>query len=429
LGSWGQLNGLDIKMGPFKNLAILAFIAITTTNALPGIGREALQQKTGRIGIFNVVRFPNDVCTGTGSMNGTCYTAEECSNRDGTEAGSCADGFGVCCVISVSCGGTTSENCTYLSMASTTTTPTDNPCSYTICPLSTSVSRIRLDLEKFVLAAPGAVTLASLSTTETSQGACNTDTFTVTSSGKQAPVICGTNTGQHMIVDSNGKDCISANFVFGGDATTREYNIHVTQYDKMNTMGGPTGCLQYFTGTSGTISTFNWVDRTSVHLQNQDYTVCIRQNAGVCGVCYSETATTWAAITGTFGVAITSIAATSEALAGTSCTTDFVLIPNSIATGLTASTAAATLKSTTVTVSATDGKHCGRLLAAASGTTGISVCSNVTPFTLGVVFDGTEAGADDATAMADTDEGSPAATNNPLGTNGFQLGFTQISCS
>ena len=31
-------------------------------------------------------------------MNGTCYTAEECSNRDGVESGTCADGFGVCCV-------------------------------------------------------------------------------------------------------------------------------------------------------------------------------------------------------------------------------------------------------------------------------------------------------------------------------------------
>ena len=25
-------------------------------------------------------------------------TEEECSNKDGTAAGSCADGFGVCCV-------------------------------------------------------------------------------------------------------------------------------------------------------------------------------------------------------------------------------------------------------------------------------------------------------------------------------------------
>ncbi len=44
-----------------------------------------------------VHRFPNDPCSGTGSRNGTCYTASECSSRGGTDGGSCASGFGVCC--------------------------------------------------------------------------------------------------------------------------------------------------------------------------------------------------------------------------------------------------------------------------------------------------------------------------------------------
>ncbi len=30
--------------------------------------------------------------------NGTCFTEAECSSRGGTNAGSCASGFGVCCV-------------------------------------------------------------------------------------------------------------------------------------------------------------------------------------------------------------------------------------------------------------------------------------------------------------------------------------------
>merc|ERR1711902_117294 len=321
----------------------------------------APNDKQGRIGIFNVVKFPNDVCKGSGSMNGTCYTKEECSNRAGTASGSCAEGFGTCCFLFL------------LEVHQVKTTH--------IC---TSVSRIRLDFTKFVLAAPGAVVLSSLKTLTTSIGACLTDTFTVSGSGKAAPVICGTNTGHHMIVDSNGVDCISANFVFGGETATREYHILVTQYDKSNAMGGPPGCLQYYTGSTGTIATFNWVDRTSVHLQNQDYNICFRQNAGICGICFSETATSWSKTTGTFGVAITSIAGTTNALVGTSCITDYVVIPNSITT-LTASTAAATLKSTTVTVSATDGKHCGRILGAAAGTASKTVCTNTTPFTLGVL--------------------------------------------
>ena len=44
------------------------------------------------------IKFQNDVCNTETAMNGTCYTAEECSDRDGVATGSCADGFGVCCV-------------------------------------------------------------------------------------------------------------------------------------------------------------------------------------------------------------------------------------------------------------------------------------------------------------------------------------------
>ena len=41
--------------------------------------------------------FPNDVCK-AGTKNGTCYTQTECTEKNGEESGSCASGFGVCCV-------------------------------------------------------------------------------------------------------------------------------------------------------------------------------------------------------------------------------------------------------------------------------------------------------------------------------------------
>ena len=47
--------------------------------------------------LFQVVTFPNDACTGS-SKNGTCYTKAECSNRGGTQDGTCANGYGVCCI-------------------------------------------------------------------------------------------------------------------------------------------------------------------------------------------------------------------------------------------------------------------------------------------------------------------------------------------
>ena len=109
---------------------------------------------------------------------------------------------------------------------------------------------------------------------------------------------------------------------------------------------------------------------------------------------------------------------------------------------------------TTVRVSATDGKHCGRVLAAQAGAAGLTVCckcfqachhftqinilkkhlfsiisANVTPFTLGVFFDGSEVATADAIDMAELAEASKAADDNILGTAGFQLGFTTIGCS
>ena len=51
-------------------------------------------------------RFKNDPCDAT-TKNGTCYTASECEQRGGVNAGSCAQGYGVCCTCEKS------EDCSY----------------------------------------------------------------------------------------------------------------------------------------------------------------------------------------------------------------------------------------------------------------------------------------------------------------------------
>ncbi len=48
--------------------------------------------------LFSVVRFTNSACTGDNSYNGTCYTSTECTSYGGTASGTCASGFGVCCI-------------------------------------------------------------------------------------------------------------------------------------------------------------------------------------------------------------------------------------------------------------------------------------------------------------------------------------------
>ena len=62
-----------------------------------------------------------------------------------------------------------------------------------------------------------------------------------------------------VIVDTDGTECVTALFSYGLDAVSRAYTIHVTQYDITNEMGGPRGCLQFYTGLTGTVNTFNWV--------------------------------------------------------------------------------------------------------------------------------------------------------------------------
>jgi len=442
-------------MGALQQLGLLAILATSLVFALP----EDVGRRRKAIGIFNVVQFPNDACIGTGSMNGTCYTSEECSSRDGVSSGSCAEGYGVCCVISISCGSTSAENCTYISQTASTS-PAVSPagsgvCSYTICPISSDINRIRLDLTTFSIAGPivpvtinGDATNTHLQ--NTAIGHCMTDTFDVSG----APTICGLNTGKHMIVDSDGTECITATFTYTGATDSRSYVIKVTQYDKSNSveLAGQAGCLQFYTGDTGTLETFNWQGvgtaaggAASTHLANQDYNICIRQNVGMCTICYAG-ATGAANMVGTFGVsnAADSVAAMGKSGVDADCpgaadSNDWVVIEGgtNVAGVVTTATANAALVTAAGNILGNN-RFCGRHLnnAAAGAQADVTICTRRTPFQLGVHFDSFEAGAAAATAavaMANTNEASDGATagtydTSPLGTIGFQLGFFQIGC-
>merc|ERR1719410_1007331 len=142
-----------------RSLAEFLVIAILCTTACKA--EEELNDSINEISsdrekkvlpVFQVVKFPNDICSGS-SLNGTCYTSEECSNKGGKNEGSCASGFGICCTFTLSCGGSSSENNTYIVQASTTSFSTI-PCAYTICPSTTNICRIRYDFTTFVLTSP-----------------------------------------------------------------------------------------------------------------------------------------------------------------------------------------------------------------------------------------------------------------------------------
>ena len=102
------------------------------------------EMKSGKqFSIFNVIRFPNDECVGSGSLNGTCYTSEECTSLSGTASGTCASSFGVCCVFSLSCGGSTAANTSYAQISSYSTTSDSDPCIYKYCKNNADICKLR----------------------------------------------------------------------------------------------------------------------------------------------------------------------------------------------------------------------------------------------------------------------------------------------
>ena len=164
---------------------------------LHSIGAEASEDRTNRtLSIFNVIKFPNYVCASTSNLNGTCYTASECSSLGGSASGSCASSFGVCCVFSLSCGGRTSANTSYATIGTFSTSSDTDPCTYTFCKCSSDVCKLRkvrtadwsisnnwslfrIDYESMVLADPGTIstTVADIPESGANTGDCITDSL------------------------------------------------------------------------------------------------------------------------------------------------------------------------------------------------------------------------------------------------------------
>lgn len=285
------------------------------------------------ISTFQIVRFPNDMCVGTNSRNGTCYTSAECSDKSGTSSGSCADGFGVCCTFVIStCGSSSSENNTYWKSPSSITE--GDSCDLTVCPLSTDICQIRLDFTTFVLTGPSVASLSQvrrqggmatgdlldtvgLKHSSNYASNCLHDTFSVSSVSPSAspPQICGTNSGYHLYVEANVNDCNRLRFTIGDDVTstmlitntrgttteaTRSWDISVQQIECTSLTLPPVGCTQYFWGATAvyTLQTFNWYSSPSAtptayagsHLAQQHQRFCMRRERGKCIGCFSGAA-------------------------------------------------------------------------------------------------------------------------------------------
>jgi len=363
---------------------------VSMATAMPTDGRN-----TRAFSLFSVVQFPNDECTTamSPSMTGICVTAEECTQRTGTPSGNCASGFGVCCFTAVTATGTgetITNNVTYITNAgfpsSVGSVGTVAAASF-MFPIQTdaSIQQIRLDFQTGVFEQPTAAT-----------GACAGDQISVVSSGRSLVgfnTLCGTLTGQHIYIATGGATAGNQlNIVTSTTTFARSWKILVRMIEAGN-LGLPeqTGCLQYFTGPTGRIKSFNNVDSTGVqgvNLANLQYSVCIRREKGNFNCVDYRESSSGAGATDSFNLMTT--AAASAGQGATMCAAEFVEIPST---------------------TSTSNRFCGSTLNPTAGqTTTAPVRSNAKQFGIKVV------------STATTTSGGTGTTS------GFDLTYNQVGC-
>jgi len=374
-------------------LSLLLAPSLTEAGALST--NKTAEGRNGKVfSLFSIVQFPNLACTTTSGTytNGTCFTSSECAAKGGSVQGNCAAGFGVCCVFSVSATGTTiSQNCTYIVNPSypSNYVPTSTPSTltYTIAKCQDDICRIRLDYDTFILTQPV--------TPMATAGQCTADKLVFTTTAETVapgattgaygnyPYLCGTNTGLHSYLDLSPTSTDTATLTFTiADSTTNQFKIKVTQLscsDNYNTQQEK--CFQYFTGVTGTVSSYNYA--APYMIAAQQYTACIRQEKDHCCIQWSQqSSTTFRAVGGradnAAGIACDGTAIGTVCSKGQGCSSDFILIPNSGATGVTPAT--------------TSDRYCGNQLSPFNAGTPIPVISCEIPFTLSHQTGGTALG-------------------------------------
>eukprot|EP00095_Tigriopus_kingsejongensis_P011402 maker-scaffold68_size422247-snap-gene-3.22 protein:Tk11402 transcript:maker-scaffold68_size422247-snap-gene-3.22-mRNA-1 annotation:"PREDICTED: uncharacterized protein LOC100161421" len=209
------------KIPSVNELAIKAIVLETWKAFHSSDGRNGLRNPIGQI-IFPPLHLRNNPCVGNDGKNGTWYSLDECEKKRGRNGGSCASGFGQCCVCNA------------------------------------------LDVD------------------QASASQCLADSFSATNpGGSLPPTICGMNTGEHMYLNAS-ECCNDLTFMLGsegieGSLVNRQWSIKITQYSCDYENLAPKGCTQYFFNTDGvdTVQTYNF--QGGPHLASQNQNICVRK--------------------------------------------------------------------------------------------------------------------------------------------------------
>ncbi|XP_040576960.1 uncharacterized protein [Lepeophtheirus salmonis] len=350
------------------------------------------------LSLFTIVSFKNEECgSKSGNNNGTCYSKSDCTKMGGTGSGTCAHGFGVCCIFTKSCGYSTKNNGTYFqNVGYPSTFDSVGSCQLTVHKCNDNVCQLRLDFENFVLAQP-----------EPIDHQCQDDQFIV-SGGPPIPAICGTNSGAHMYVDMgmSSNSPITLTVVTSGKSFSRSFSIKVTQIECSSMSKASNGCLQYFTGVAGQFFSFNYNSGSGLQLSNTDYAICIRMERNFCGIQYTACKDNTNSVSMSFS--ITGGAPADGSLVGTSCDKDWITIP--------CATNSNSVTSQSGTPSVCVDRICGMVFNSVrtpSGNPSVPVNSFSKPFNVFVHTDGSEGTS------------SPSDSSN----RGFCLNFIQQPCT
>ncbi|XP_055376739.1 uncharacterized protein LOC129608957 [Condylostylus longicornis] len=280
---------------------------------------------------YTIGRFSNDLCIGKNLMSGTCVIKGECSDNGGVATGSCSTitKQAVCCVYQQSCGTTTAFNNTYFyNRGYPGTFPGGSSCTLIVEPCDSGICQLRIDFLAFSLAPPNG------------DGTCNIDYFSVNGGSSRVPRICGENSGSHVYVNFNGENPITLSILTTASFTfNRQWQMQVSQISCNSPNLAPSGCLQYYFDTSGTVQSFNYGSAASSALNsiglpgtrqiaNQQYGICIRMGSNQCSITWSQLSSDPYSftVTGDVGALDPTLIGTS-AVQSQDCTTDYVIIP------------------------------------------------------------------------------------------------------
>ncbi|XP_046638127.1 uncharacterized protein LOC124316306 [Daphnia pulicaria] len=368
---------------------------------------------------WGTVFVPFTSCTSPNKETGICEESGACIRLGGRASGSCANGR-VCCIniVTNTCDETdrkviTVDN-TYWQSPTTGITSFVSSCGITVKldaklpEQGKAVCQVRLNFVLFTIAQPDA------------ESVCITDTFDVAGASNRVPTICGDNEGQHMYLNvpssSTSPTDLQFSFNFGTNSNpVRAWNILISMIPCDSANLAPMDCLQYFTGRTGTVKSFNWRDVTGTatrQLANQDYSICFRTAPG-----FAKTlCVTPCTVTSTQKPFSLSLARSVQPQVGqridvsqflsTNCNNDFLVIPGAYNTG-----------NPPIETDMTFDRFCGERLNSLPGK-GVSttVCTTATPFRLLYRTNS------DETLTATIDTAGPNAV--PIaGNRGFCLNF------